>query len=56
MHPAIYPQLNMANINNTAIPVSNATNATAASNEHDYKYGFQSVTVPVKIMAASVTL
>ena len=39
-HPAIYPQINMATISNTTVPVSNATNATSATNEHDYKWGF----------------
>ena len=30
----------MASISNTTIPLSNATNATSATNEHDFKYGF----------------
>jgi hypothetical protein len=39
--PAIYPQINMATINNTTVTVSHAINATSATNEHDYKWGFK---------------
>ena len=39
--PAIYPQINMAAINNTTVTVSHAINATPATNEKDYKYGFK---------------
>jgi hypothetical protein len=39
-HENANPQLNMASISNTTIPLSNATNANATSNEHDFKYGF----------------
>jgi hypothetical protein len=38
--PAVYPQINMATISNTTVPISNVTNATSATNEHDYRYGF----------------
>ncbi|MFY9871038.1 MAG: hypothetical protein WAK17_15075 [Candidatus Nitrosopolaris sp.] len=39
-HENANPQLNMASISNTIIPLSNATNANATSNEHDFRYGF----------------
>jgi len=39
-HENAIPQLNMASISNTIIPLSNATNANATSNEHDFRYGF----------------
>jgi hypothetical protein len=39
-HENANPQLNMASISNKIIPLSNATNANATSNEHDFRYGF----------------